>query len=143
MTKSEEALALFSQGYNCSQAVFSVFSDSLGLDKDLALKIAAGFGSGIRKAEVCGAVTGGVMAIGLKHGHSIKGDTDSKLRTYELTEMFMKTFEDQQGSVVCKKLLGYDLTQKEDFKVIQEKQLFQKICPVCIEEAVNLLEKMI
>lgn len=143
MDKTQEALALFSQGYNCSQAVLAVFSEDLGMAESTALKIATGFGSGIRRAEVCGAVTGGVMAIGLKYGHSVKGDTDTKLSAYGKTEAFMKAFEDKKGSVICRDLLKYDLTISDEFEQIKEQELFKKICPVCIEEAVKLLEEVI
>ena len=60
---------MFRSGYVCSQAVFATFSEMLGLDKETALKIANGFGGGIaRKQEICGAVSGAIMAIGLKYG---------------------------------------------------------------------------
>ena len=55
MTRIEDAVQLFEDGYVCSQAVFAAFSEDFGLSKEQALKIGACFGSGMRKAEVCGA----------------------------------------------------------------------------------------
>ncbi|NTU86942.1 MAG: C_GCAxxG_C_C family protein, partial [Chlorobiaceae bacterium] len=67
MTRSERAVSIFSEGYNCAQSVLFSFSDDLGIAGDTALKIASGFGGGIgRMQEVCGAVTGGVMVIGAR-----------------------------------------------------------------------------
>ncbi|MDI3536905.1 MAG: hypothetical protein PWP16_1161 [Eubacteriaceae bacterium] len=48
MNKSEEALNLFSQGFNCAQAILAVFGDEFGLDKEAALKMACGFIFGAR-----------------------------------------------------------------------------------------------
>jgi C_GCAxxG_C_C family probable redox protein len=68
-TKSEAALEKFFSGYNCAQSVLFAFCGDLDLDKDLALRMASGFGGGMGgRQEVCGAVSGGVIAIGLKHG---------------------------------------------------------------------------
>lgn len=53
MDKKEEALKIFGSGFNCSQAVLSVFCQELNYDRDLALKVSTGFGGGIRKGEVC------------------------------------------------------------------------------------------
>ena len=58
MNKKEKALEVFSSNFNCSQAVFSVFAEEYGLDKEIYLKIATSFGGGMRKGEACGAVTG-------------------------------------------------------------------------------------
>ena len=67
MNKRTLALAQFDKGFACSQAVFSAYAEDLGLDQETALKIAGPFGGGTgRKAETCGAVTGALMALGLK-----------------------------------------------------------------------------
>ncbi|MDP3565236.1 MAG: C-GCAxxG-C-C family protein [Methanoregula sp.] len=68
MSKSDEALASFQTGITCSSAVFSAFADELGLDDRTAKKIACGFGAGISKTgNICGAVSGAIMVIGLKY----------------------------------------------------------------------------
>ena len=68
MSRIDEAVQLFEGSYLCSQAVFAVFSEDLGLSKENAFKIGACFGSGMRQAEVCGACSGALMALGLKYG---------------------------------------------------------------------------
>ena len=88
MTKAEEAIEIFSKGFNCSQAVFAVFSESYGIEKESALKIACGFGGGMRNCEVCGAVTGAVMVIGARYGHRSESDTEGKAYCYKKTREF-------------------------------------------------------
>jgi C_GCAxxG_C_C family probable redox protein len=68
-TRTDIATTRFLSGYNCAQAVLDAFRDEASLDEDLALKMATGLGAGMgRKQEVCGAVTGGVLVLGLRHG---------------------------------------------------------------------------
>ncbi len=90
MDRKAKVDEIFMNNYNCSQVVLSLFCEELGLEKDIALKLSTGFGSGLRRGEVCGAVSGAIMAIGLKYGHYLKDDTDSKSKTYDLTEEFEK-----------------------------------------------------
>ena len=69
MTKADGAVTLFQEGFTCSQAVLSVFADDFGLDRDLALRISQGFGAGIAYTDdICGALSGAVMVIGLRYG---------------------------------------------------------------------------
>ena len=83
--RAEEAVACFKSDFSCSQAVFSVYAEQLGLDKQVALKISCAFGGGMaRMAETCGAVTGALMVIGLKHGKARPDDNDARDRTYAL-----------------------------------------------------------
>ena len=81
-SKSEIAVEKFLGGFNCAQSVFYSFCDDLQFDNNTALKIACGFGAGMgRKEEVCGAVSGGVLVLGIKYG---RGEKDEKTAT-ELT----------------------------------------------------------
>ena len=62
MNRIEEAKAIFRSGFNCSQAVLSSLFEDIGIDKELALKIASGFGAGTgRLQNTCGAVVGAFM----------------------------------------------------------------------------------
>jgi len=75
MTKSDKALESFMSGFTCSSAVFSAFSDEMGLECGTARKIACDFGAGISKTgNICGAVSGSVLVIGLKYGKTKQGD---------------------------------------------------------------------
>lgn len=76
MSKKEKALNYFSQKFNCSQAVLSTFAEELGISEELALKIGTEFGGGARRGELCGAVSGALMVLGLKYGHFHKGNDE-------------------------------------------------------------------
>lgn len=143
MNRKENALKIFGGEFNCSQAVFAAFSEDFGLDKETALKITTGFGGGVRKGEVCGAVSGAVMALGLKYGHSIENDLETKTKAYALTKEFNRRFEERNGSIVCKTLLGYNSSIPEELVIIKEKGLFDKICPKLITDAVEILEEIL
>ncbi|PKM49764.1 MAG: hypothetical protein CVV02_14235 [Firmicutes bacterium HGW-Firmicutes-7] len=143
MSRRDEALKVFNNGFNCSQAVLSVFCDDLGFDKETALKISSGFGGGMRRGEVCGAVTGAIMAIGLKEGHYIEGDMETKTKVNELVKKFESMFEQLNGTIICKKLLNYDPSNAAELVIIKEKGLFDTICPKLIEDAINVIQDIL
>lgn len=143
MSRRDEALQIFDCGFNCSQAVLSVFCEQLNFDKDTALKISTGFGGGMRRGEVCGAVTGAIMVIGLKEGHFLEGDIESKGKTYELVKQFESRFEKLNESIICKQLLKYDLSVDAELVIIKEKGLFDSICPKVIKDAIDIIEEIV
>lgn len=143
MTKSEKALELFSSNFNCSQAVFTAFAHDFGIDDELALKLATSFGGGARNGEVCGAVSGALMVIGLKYGHYQSENNEQKSRAYNISVEFTKRFKEANRSIVCRDLLGYDLTIPEDMACIKEKNLFKEICPKMVKSAVEVLEAIL
>lgn len=106
--KAKIAENLFLQGYNCSQAVFAAFSEETELDQKTALKLASSFGAGMgRLREVCGAVSAMFMIAGLKYGYSEPLD-DVKAEHYRLVQELAYKFKEQNGSIVCRELLGLD-----------------------------------
>jgi C_GCAxxG_C_C family probable redox protein len=115
----------------------------LSLEKTTALKIAAGFGGGMRKGEVCGAVTGAVMAPGLKYGHCRKDDVETRQKANAITADFMDKFTQRHQTVICKKLLGYDLSRKGEAEKTAAGGVFTTICPGMIEDAVEIFETML
>ncbi len=138
--RTERAVELFRSGFNCSQAVLTAFADEFGLDEELTLRLGAPLGSGARNGEICGAVSGALLVLGLKYGHSSADDTERKLHGYAMAEEFTKRFREINGSIVCRDLLGYDLTKPEDMAVISEKNLFREFCPLMVKSAVEVLE---
>lgn len=142
MNKGEQAVEYFNQNYNCSQGVFTAFAKEQGIDEKLALKISTNFGGGARKGEMCGAVSGALMALGLFYGHSDGNDQEEKSRAYSISEEFMDRFIAEKGTVVCRELLGYDLTKPEERAQILEKDLFHCICPEMIRCAAMIVDEM-
>lgn len=104
---SDIAVDLFKKGYNCTQAVFGAFSEELGLDFTIAIKIASSFGGGMgRLREVCGALTGAFMVAGMKYGYTDTLDRKAKTNHYKLIQNIAKKFKDLNGSIICRELLG-------------------------------------
>ena len=136
MNNVDCAVNLFLDKYVCSQAVFAAFSEDFGLSKDDALKIGACFGSGMRKGEVCGACTGALMALGLKYG-------DNKENSNEVCEKFLEEFEKENGSYICRDLLGCDIGTPEGVSYALENNLFKEVCPKMVESAAKITDKII
>jgi C_GCAxxG_C_C family probable redox protein len=144
MTKSDDALASFRIGFTCSSAVFSAFSPDLGLDPDTAKKIACGFGAGISKTgNICGAVSGAIMVIGLKYGKKKRGDDAATEKTRSLVRTFTREFTRRHGSVCCTELLGCNLSIPDQYEKARDSKLFVTKCPEFVSDAAAILEKIL
>ncbi len=144
MNKVECSEQCFLSGFNCAQAVFSTYSGELGLDPEIALKIAGSFGGGMGLiGETCGAVTGAIMLIGLKYGKVRVDDTAAKEKTYALVQEYKRQFVELNGSVRCKELLGYDISIPEEMSTAGEKNLFKTLCPKLVKDSAEIVEKLL
>ena len=144
MSRAEEAKKQFEKGFSCAPAVLSTYSEQLGLEKAFALKIACGFGGGIgRMGRTCGAVTGAVMVIGLKHGQVNLADVESRQKTYTLVKEFVDGFTALHGSIECRELIGYDLSKSSDFESARESGVFQNKCPGFVYDSARILEDVL
>jgi C_GCAxxG_C_C family probable redox protein len=142
MNKTETALDLFKNNFNCAQSVFAAFSEDYGLPQELALKIASGLGGGVRCGEVCGAASGAVLVIGLSCGHHVLGDLESKEYVGRETADFMKRFREKSGGCICRELLGIDISTPENRLKAKEMGLFTTVCQTLVKDAIAILEDM-
>lgn len=144
-TKTETALATFVSGYNCAQAILSAFGPDLGLDGETALKVATGLGAGMaRRGEVCGAVTGGILVLGLKYGRGQQQDRSATERTYQQTRELMARFEQRHGSCACRVLLdGCDLQTAQGQQHFKEHDLLHKTCVKCVETVADIVGELL
>jgi C_GCAxxG_C_C family probable redox protein len=144
MTRKEQGVSKFAEGYNCAQSVFFSFCDDLKMDRDKALRMACGFGAGMgRKQEVCGAVSGGILVIGAKYGRGEKEDLPVTEEAYAKTRELMDRFAERHGTLICRKLLhGCDLTTEEGKKQFKENELRTKTCEPCVRSVIEILESM-
>jgi C_GCAxxG_C_C family probable redox protein len=144
-SRADEAEALFKKGFSFSQAVLAVFAGDFGLDRDTALKIAQGFGGGIsHTGNICGAVSGAIMVIGLRYGSTKAEDLAAKDRTYAAVKKFLRQFaEYHNGETSCTGLLSYNLSDPAQFAAAKEQQVVQERCPVFVRDAVELVEKLV
>ena len=106
MDHSQEAVRLFYEGYNCSQAVFCAFRDLTGLELDCAARLASPFGGGMgRLREVCGTMSGALLALGILKGYDNPENPEAKKEHYALVREFARRFEERYGALRCKELL--------------------------------------
>lgn len=143
MEKHEQAAAAFAQGYNCSQSVLLAFAEELGLSPELAARVAAGFGGGMgRTGSICGAVTGGVMALGLMHGSTNPDDKVAKEHTAAQARAFFEAFRAEHGSLTCEDLLGINIASPEASQRAREQGLFKARCPLFVAGAAKIAEAL-
>lgn len=142
--RADRAVALFQQGFSCSQAVLSIYGAELGLDRDTALKLAAGFGGGMgRMAETCGALTGAYMVLGLRHGAVAADDRAAKENTHRKVRELTAKFRARNGSTLCKTLLHCDISTDSGFAEAKQKNLITTVCPKLVRDAAEILEEVL
>jgi len=135
----EKAAQHFSEGYNCAQSVLLTMFEHWHCTNDLVPKVATAFGGGIgRCGSVCGALTGGVMAISIKYGTN-DVSLEKRLKAYEVARKFYRNFLQRHGSVTCQELIGYDLSNPEELKKAQETNVFDEKCTCFVRTAVEIL----
>ena len=140
MSNPEKAKSRFENGYACSQSVLSTLAPELGLDEETAFKISSAFGGGmVRHGEVCGAVTGALMALGLKFGSPTANDEEA-VRT--ASQELMQRFEAEKGSLLCRELLGYRLIVPEELVQARESGVFQTRCPLFVQRSTELAKEI-
>lgn len=144
MNQSEHAVACFKEGFNCAQAVFSTYAPQMGLERETALKIAGTFGGGMgRLGEVCGAVTGALMALGLRYGCVDAQNTEGKEEAYRLVRELADQFKARHGDILCRELLGCDISMPEGRKLAHESGLFANLCPQLVRDAAEIVGQML
>ena len=142
MTKAEQAKQLFMQGYNCSQAVLGAYAQEFGMDEKTVMALASGFGGGIgRTRSVCGACIGMCMAAGLAKGYTDSDAREEKTNTYAMIQELLKQFEQENGSTICKELLGLAKPEGSCQADERTKEYYKKRpCPEIVACAAGLLE---
>ena len=121
-----------------------MYGERSGLDRETALRVAGAFGAGMaRTGETCGAVTGALMVIGLNYAKTRKGDDDSRERAYALAQEFMDAFRERNRSLLCRELLGVDVSSPEGVAAVRERDLFRTVCPTFVRDAGEILEEIL
>jgi C_GCAxxG_C_C family probable redox protein len=135
---------MFSRKMNCAQAVFSTFSGELGIESNIALSIAQGFGGGMGHNDgMCGAVTGAYMALGLSQKASIDNPRENINKTYELMNEFNRRFKKLHGALNCTGLLGYDLSKPDELVKARDSGVFTTKCPLFVRDAAGIVEELL
>lgn len=143
-SNEKTATELFSEGFNCSQSVIASHAAQFDLSPETALRLSAAFGAGMgRQGEVCGAATGALMTLGLASGATLADDKESKERTHRLAAQFLQEFARQNGSLLCRELLGCRLDTPEGLESARQQGLFSTICPKLVAGADKILDEML
>ena len=138
---ADTAASKFAQGFNCAQSVFAAFAPAFGLNETTALKIASPFGGGVaRQGEICGAVSGALMVLGLKLGSS---HPEGKEETYRLSQEFLRVFKEKHGTLLCRELLGYNLSDPEAREQARQSGVLKTVCPFVVREAAGIVGQML
>ena len=108
--RAERARQNFLAGYNCTQSVVVAFGDVFeeqGLDLDAVTRLASPFGGGMgRMREVCGAVSGMLMVLGIVEGYDEPKAFQAKKELYARVQELAESYRAENGSIVCRELLG-------------------------------------
>lgn len=145
MGRADDAYAIMMTGrMSCAQTVLSTYSEMFGLDSNLALQLAQGFGGGMAHAgKTCGAVTGAYMVLGLANEISGSNPRESIEKTYGIIHEFNLRFQELHSSLMCKELIRFDLSTPEGLAEARNKSVFTTVCPGLVRDSVKILETLL
>lgn len=138
MTKGEIANEFFKTGLNCSQAVAAAFANEINMDKETVIRLTSGFGGGMgRMREVCGAVSGMTFVLSAIYGNEDKG------KIYERVQEVAEKFKNENGSIICRELLGLTTKGADNPVPAQRTSEYYKKrpCPELVEMCADILDE--
>lgn len=144
MSHPEKTAELFESGYNCAQSVFTAFCDQTGLEPRDALRLSSSFGGGMgRLREVCGALTGALMALGMLRGYDCADCSREKAVHYLRVQRLAGRFREEYGSLLCRDLLGEEagtgyIPEERTPEYYQKRR-----CAEYVKRAAQLLDEML
>jgi C_GCAxxG_C_C family probable redox protein len=137
LVASQTAADLFDAGHNCAEAVLRTFAEDWGTPR--LVRLATGFGGGMGRAgDVCGAMSGAVMAVGARFGRVDPDDDVAKERCYEAVTELRERFRDSCGHLQCRDLTGLDLTTESGRRAAEDGDLHGTVCRQCVRAAAGL-----
>lgn len=128
MTRIEKTVDLHKNGgLSCSQAVLTVYGEQYGIDSEKARLLGRTLAAGIgRQGETCGYITGALLI--LAHAYNDKDEAQARKKTHPVVMELIRRFKERYGTMMCKELLGADMSTKEGLKKIVEEKLLAKHC---------------
>lgn len=135
------ATAYFKQGYNCSQAVFMAYSDLYDIDTETAAKLATSFGGGMgRLREVCGAVSGMFLVLGIHYPFTDTKNKVAKNTNYAAVQRTAEKFKAEKGSYICADLLKIKRkAQSPESSERNEEYYRLRPCEQCVAVAARIV----
>ena len=118
-------------------------AEDLGYDREEAGRIATPFAGGMLRGDTCGAVTGALIAIGMRFGNGELGNKkQDRICQKKLTE-FQERFTARFGSTICRDLLGYDFSQPGQTKAAFADGRVYAVCPGFVIGALEILQELL
>ena len=142
MERTDLSIVYHRRGFNCCQCVAAVFGDLTGLDEQKCLDLTAGFGGGCGTGELCGAVAGGIIVLGLLTPVDMEDPVASKKRTVALGKELQKRFRERYGELRCADLLVNQVKTNEMSPAAVRMGL-TKHCDIMIVSVVEIVEEML
>lgn len=125
----------FLRGRNCAQCTLGEYAQSLGYDQEETDRMLACFGGGMELGQTCGAVVGGLIAIGMA--------CEDREKAWELGERFRSQFKDRFGTCMCRELLGYDMSQPDQAEQARASGKLVDACPNFVAGALEILDNLL
>ncbi len=143
--RKEKAMSLFLEGYNCTQSLVLAFEDLIGMERNQLARIASPLGGGMgRLREVCGSVSGMFLVLGFLYGYDKPGDLEVKKELYERVQELARRFEERNGSIVCRELLGLSVKRESPIPEARTEEYYKKRpCKELIGMAAEILDEYI
>ena len=142
LTPALRSKTYFESGLYCAESVLQAIADESGISSEYIPRIATGFCGGMAlTGGLCGALTGGIMALGLLYGRN--NGTESRDDVYDRTRRLIEAFEDRFGATNCTSLLGCDISTPEGLAIFESKGLEQTLCLKLTEQTAGLVDRII
>jgi C_GCAxxG_C_C family probable redox protein len=138
-----QAVKLSESGCSCSQAVFGAFAPRFGVDEDTAVRVASGFGGGMRMGDTCGALTGAFMALGLALGGDASRTAEGRQVVSDAVIACAGRFRQFHGALACRDLLGCDIHTPEGKQLALDQNLFETRCRDLVRDAATIVESLV
>lgn len=131
------AVEYFRQKFNCAESTLKAVAEAWGVSNSCVPRVASGFGGGVGgHGEICGALTGCIMALGLRFGRERGDDEEAKALLYKKVWKLITAFREEFGEIGCRELTGCDFLTPEGKKKAQEMDLHGSFCPKFVKFAV-------
>ncbi len=145
VARRELAMGNFLKGYNCAQSVVLAFADIIDIDTDTLIRISSSFGGGMgRLREVCGSVSGMFIVAGYLYGYGTPDTGELKSNHYSIIQELAHTFEQKNGSIVCRELLGLSVKEQSPIPEARTAEYYKKRpCKELIGMAAQILDDYI
>jgi len=141
--RTEQAIENFKKGYNCAQSVALAYADLFHVDMETIKQLSAPFGGGMgRLREVCGAVTGAFLILGMEYPVTVPNDRPSKAANYAAVQRVGLQFKDRMGSYICADLLKIGRYPENPNPEDRNAEYYAKRpCAYCVAIAAEILGK--